>query len=96
VQDDRLAFDRQADGRTKTSRAAIGTLAQCGAERLPEAVLFRTRTGHAYRDERSSRDFCAVRDLALPGDQRLLMDMRSGVVALAQSAISRSIPTELR
>jgi len=91
--DDRLIFDRQAEGRAKTGRAAIGTvskrterlveayLAQCGAERLPDAVLFRTRTGLAYRDARLSRDFAAVRDLAFPRDSRLLMDMRrSGTV----------------
>jgi hypothetical protein len=91
--DGRLIFDRQADGRTKSGRAAIGTvskrteclvegyLARCGAERLPDARLFRTRTGLVYQDARLSRDFAALRDLAFPGDSRLLMDMRrSGTV----------------
>jgi hypothetical protein len=89
----RLVFDRQAEGRAKTGRAAIGTVSkrterlieayldQCGAERLPDAVLFRTRTGRVYQDARMSRDFAAIRDLVFPADERLLMDMRrSGVV----------------
>jgi hypothetical protein len=62
--DGRLIFDRQTDGRAKTGRAAIGNvskrtellvksyLAQCGAERLPDARLFRTRTGLAHEDAR--------------------------------------------
>jgi hypothetical protein len=47
----RLVFDRQADGRAKTGRAAIGTVSRrterlvseylAGTERLPDAVLFR-------------------------------------------------------
>jgi hypothetical protein len=89
----RIVFDRQVDGRAKTGRAAIGTLsrrteqlvsgylASLAAERLPEAVLFRTRTGKAYQDARLSRDFESVRELVFPGDERRLMDMRrSGTV----------------
>src|SRR6516164_9615132 len=56
----RLVFDRQTDGRTKTGRAALGTLS-ARTERLvgayltelqidlhPDGVLFRTRIGNAY------------------------------------------------
>lgn len=89
----RLVFDRQADGRTKTGRAAIGTLS-ARTERLVstyldslqielhrDAVLFRTRSGNAYGRETLAHDFAAVRALAFPGDKRRLMDMRrSGVV----------------
>jgi hypothetical protein len=91
--DGRLIFDRQAEGRAKTGRAAIGTvskrterlvenyLAECGAERLPDAVLFRTRAGRPYPENRLGDDFAIVRGLAFPGDKRRLMDMRrSGVV----------------
>ncbi len=89
----RLVFDRQADGRTKTGRAAIGTLS-VRTERLVatyidslqielhrDAVLFRTRSGNAYGRETLGHDFAAVRTIAFPGDTRRLMDMRrSGVV----------------
>lgn len=55
----RLIFDRQVEGRTKTGRAAIGTishrterlvskyLSDLGADRLPDALLFRNRSGNA-------------------------------------------------
>ncbi len=89
----RLVFDRQADGRTKTGRAAIGTvsarterlvtlyLERMAIELHPEAILFRTRSGSAYGRETLAHDFAAVRALAFPGDKRRLMDMRrSGVV----------------
>lgn len=89
----RLIFDRQADGRTKTGRAAFGTLST-RTERLvatylddlqiemhPDAILFRTRSGKAYGRETLAHDFAAVRALAFPNDDRRLMDMRrSGVV----------------
>jgi hypothetical protein len=89
----RLVFDRQADGRTKTGRAAIGTvskrterlvsvyLSELGTALLPDAVLFRNRSGAAYIDATLSHDFSAVRAIAFPGDRRRLMDMRrSGVI----------------
>jgi hypothetical protein len=89
----RLVFDRQADGRAKTGRAALGTisarterlvaayLAQLAIDLHPDAILFRTRTGAAYGREPLAHDFAAVRALAFPGDKRRLMDMRrSGVV----------------
>ena len=86
-------FDRQAEGRAKTGRAAIGTVS-ARTERLieaylgtlaielhPDAVLFRTRTGAAYCREPLAHDFADVRALTFPGDKRRLMDMRrSGVV----------------
>jgi hypothetical protein len=91
--DGRLVFDRQADGRTKTGRAAIGTvskrterlvvtyLSRLATALLPDAVLFRTRSGAAYIEATLSHDFSAVRAIAFPGDKRRLMDMRrSGVV----------------
>ena len=88
-----LVFDRQAEGRAKTGRAAIGTVS-ARTERLieaylgtlaielhPDAVLFRTRTGAAYCREPLAHDFADVRALTFPGDKRRLMDMRrSGVV----------------
>ena len=54
----RLLFDRQADGRTKTGRAAIGTvsvrterlvtayIARLNVDLHPDAILFRTRSGN--------------------------------------------------
>ena len=76
----RLVFDRQAEGRAKTGRAAIGTVS-ARTERLvetylgtlaielhPDAVLFRTRTGAAYGREPLAHDFADVRALAFPGE----------------------------
>lgn len=89
----RLVFDRQADGRAKTGRAAIGTvsarterlvatyLAQLAIDLHPDAVLFRNRSGRPYRPDTLSDDFADLRELTFPGDKRRLMDMRrSGVV----------------
>jgi hypothetical protein len=42
----------------------------------PEALLFRNRSGNAYRPDTLSDDFADVRALAFPGDTRRLMDMR--------------------
>ena len=89
----RLIFDRQAEGRAKTGRAAFGTLsrrtehlvklylARLAIELHPDAILFRTRSGDAYNREKLSHDFADVRAVAFPGDKRCLMDMRrSGVI----------------
>jgi hypothetical protein len=89
----RLVFDRQAEGRTKTGRAAIGTVSvrterlviayidKLGIDLHPDAVLFRNRSGNPYRADTLSDDFADVRELTFPGDKRRLMDMRrSGVV----------------
>jgi hypothetical protein len=86
-------FDRQAEGRTKTGRAAIGTVSarterlviayldKLGIDLHPDAVLFRNRSGNPYRADTLSDDFADVRELTFPGDKRRLMDMRrSGVV----------------
>lgn len=91
--DGRLFFDRQADGRAKTGRAAIGTVSRrterlvatylhdLGTELLPEAILFRTRSGDPYREDTLADDFAAVREIVFPNDKRRLMDMRrSGTV----------------
>jgi hypothetical protein len=93
VIDGRLIFDRQAEGRAKTGRAAIGTLSprterlvrayidSLTLELLPDAILFRNRSNSPYRDDTLGDDFRAVRELVFPGDRRRLMDMRrSGVV----------------
>lgn len=89
----RLVFDRQEDGRKKTGRAAIGTLSRrterlvtayidgMGAKLLPDAILFRTRSGNAYREDTLGDDFATIRNIVFPGDDRWLMDMRrSGTV----------------
>jgi hypothetical protein len=105
----RMIFDRQVEGRAKTGRAAIGTLsprterlvsrylADLGAEGLPDAVLFRTRSGKAYQDARLSRDFERIRELSFPGDTRRLMDMRrSGAVeAIAGGADALGLSAKL-
>jgi hypothetical protein len=69
---DRLIFDRQVEGRTQTGRAAIGTishrterlvskyLSDLGADRLPDALLFRNRSGNPYRDDTLGDDFAAL------------------------------------
>jgi len=88
-----LVFDRQAEGLAKTGRAAIGTLSprterlvtayldRPQVDLLPDAILFRMRSGSVYGRETLAHDFAAVRDLVFPGDKRRLMDMRrSGAV----------------
>jgi hypothetical protein len=63
----------------RTERLVTTYLA--GTERLPDAALFRMRTGSPYREATLAYDFADVRDMAFPGDTRRLMDMRrSGVV----------------
>jgi hypothetical protein len=89
----RLVFDRQIDGRTKTGRAAIGTvsarterlvmayLSHLAIELHPDAILFRNRSGNPYREDTLSDDFVTLHELTFSGDKRRLMDMRrSGVV----------------
>jgi hypothetical protein len=91
VSDGRLVFDRQAEGRAKTGRAAIGTVSRrterlvseyfAGTDRLPDVMLFRMRGGSPYREATLAHDFAAVRAIVFPGDQRRLMDMRrSGTI----------------
>jgi hypothetical protein len=105
----RLIFDRQAEGRTKTGRAAIGTVSR-RTERLvaaynekfgtvlhPDAVLFRNRSGAAYRENTLADDFAAVRARVFPGDRRRLMDMRrSGTVeAVAGGATGMGLAAKM-
>jgi hypothetical protein len=85
--------------RAKTGRAAIGTLSRRSnvllsaylkllpIELLPEAPIFRNRSGSAYTKNKLAEDFRAIRKIVFPGDDRRLMDMRrSGAVeALAGS-----------
>jgi hypothetical protein len=102
----RLIFDRQADGRAKTGRAAIGTVsrrterllsAYLATERLPDAVLFRSRSGAPYREATLAHDFADVRQMVFPGDKRRLMDMRrSGAVeAIAGGADAVGLSAKL-
>jgi hypothetical protein len=103
----RLIFDRQADGRAKTGRAAIGTVSRrteklvsaylSGTERLADAVLFRMRSGSPYREATPAHDFAAVRAIVFPGDERRLMDMRrSGAVeAIAGGADAVGLSAKL-
>lgn len=87
----RTIFDRQEDGRKKTGRAVIGTISRrserlvwtylANIELLPDAILFRNRSGEPYREDTLADDFAIVRKIVFPGDTRRLMDMRrSGVV----------------
>jgi hypothetical protein len=105
----RTMFDRQADGRAKTGRPAIGTVSarteklvlayfrKRSAELHPDAILFRTRSGSVYREATLAHDFSAIRALAFPGDTRRLMDMRrSGTVeAVAGGATALGLAAKL-
>jgi hypothetical protein len=107
MMDGRLVFDRQADGRAKTGRAALGTVCRrterlvatylSGADRLPDVVLFRMRGGSFYREATLSHDFKAIREIIFPGDRRKLMDMRrSGTVeAVAGGANAIGIASKM-
>jgi hypothetical protein len=96
--------------RTKTGADAIGTLsyktrrivfrylATLGAQPLPDAVLFRNRSGTPYTKDTLGDDFRAVRALTfIGGDKRRLMDMRrSGAVeALVGGATAEGIGAKL-
>lgn len=90
-----LYFDRQAEGRVKTGRPAIGTVSRRTERAIaaylssrfgsatvhPDAILFCNRSGAPYREDTLADDFAAVRTKVFPGDARRLMDMRrSGTV----------------
>jgi hypothetical protein len=48
---------------------------------MPDAPLFRNRSGHPYTKDTLARDFRNVRETAFPGDKRKLLDFRrSGAV----------------
>jgi hypothetical protein len=72
---------------------AIGTLSRrsrrlievytssLGTELMPDAPLFRNRSGHPYTKDTLARDFRMVREAEFPGDKRKLLDFRrSGAV----------------
>lgn len=104
-----LYFDRSADGRAKTGRPAIGTLSRraqrlvdayekkMGTAALPDAFLFRNRSGAPYRDDTLCDDFADVRQKTFPGDKRQLRDMRrSGTVeAVAGGAEAMGLASKL-
>jgi hypothetical protein len=107
----RLVFDRTDDGRTKTGRAALGTVSKRterlieaylpatfgDAKLLPDAMLFRNRSRGPYREDTLSDDFADAREITFPGDKRRLMDMRrSGTVeAVAGEAESMTIAAKM-
>jgi hypothetical protein len=107
----RTVFDRTEDGRTKTGRAALGTVSKRterlvraylvatfgDAEPLPDTMLFRNRSRGPYREDTLSDDFADVREIAFPGDKRRLMDMRrSGTVeAVAGEAEPMTIAAKM-
>jgi hypothetical protein len=79
--------------RTKTGRAAAGTLSRraervldaylegLGVELHDDAPLFRNRSGRPYSKDTLGDDFRAIRKIVFPGDKRQLMDFRrSGAV----------------
>lgn len=97
--DGRLVFDRSTEGRTKTGRAAYGTLsrrterlvlaylAEQGVVRTPDAILFRTQAGSPYRPDMLSHDFGRIRDRVFQSDKRQLRDMRrAGTVEIMAGA----------
>jgi hypothetical protein len=72
----------------RTERLILAYLSELGTALLPDAILFRNRSGLAYIDATLSHDFAALRAIVFPGDDRRLMDMRrSGTVeAIAGNA----------
>jgi hypothetical protein len=55
-----------------------------GTERLPDAVLFRMRTGSPFREATLAHDFADLRELVFPGEQtlvRLREAMQAAIVA---------------
>lgn len=109
IMGDRLHFDRSVEGRAKTGRPALGTVCRrtkalveayetkLGTVLLPDAILFRNRSGAPYRDDTLCDDFADVREIAFPGDRRRLMDMRrSGTVeAVAGGAEAIGLASKL-
>jgi hypothetical protein len=107
----RIIFDRTEDGRTKTGRAALGTISKRterlvkaylletfgDAELLPDTLLFHNRSRRPYREDTLSDDFADVREIVFPGDKRRLMDMRrSGTVeAIAGEAEPMTISAKM-
>jgi hypothetical protein len=100
-------FDLTVEGRAKTGRPAIGTVSRrtsrvvdaylAGIEPLPDSILFRTRSGKPYAPERLSRDFADIREVAFPGEERELRDMRRAgtVEAVAGGASDGDLASKL-
>lgn len=98
-----------AVGRTKTGEAALGTLSARARrlietylrelpDLLPQAALFRNRSGAAYSKDTLGDDFRDVRALLFgDGEKRQLMDMRrSGAVeALAGDATAEVLAAKM-
>jgi hypothetical protein len=75
-------------GRAKTGQAAVATLSKATAalvrayittlppDQLPAAPIFRTRTGVSYTKNSLAKDFRDLRAAVLPGDRRMLLDLR--------------------
>lgn len=87
--------------RSKTGAAALGTLSRraervvgdylktLAAQPLPNAHLFRNRSGRPYSKDTLGDDFRAVRGQVLPGDDRKLLDMRrSGAVEASAGGVN--------
>ncbi|MEM8575554.1 MAG: hypothetical protein AAGF48_13065 [Pseudomonadota bacterium] len=65
----------------RSERLIVAYLESLPIEIMPDAPLFRNRSGRPYTKDTLSRDFRAVRDVEAPGDDRKLMDFRrSGAV----------------
>jgi len=65
----------------RTQRLVEAYLASLPAELMPDAPMFRNRSGKPYTKDTLARDFRRVRDIEAPGDTRKLMDFRrSGAV----------------
>jgi hypothetical protein len=65
----------------RTQRLIQGYAASLATELMPDAPMFRNRSGHPYTKDTLSRDFRNVRDAEARGDKRKLMDFRrSGAV----------------
>ncbi len=65
----------------RTQRLIDAYLAWQGTELMPDAPMFRNRTGTPYTKDTLSRDFRRVRDVEAPGCKKVLLDFRrSGAV----------------
>jgi hypothetical protein len=95
--------------RAKTGSDAIGTitrrtgvvldayLASLGVELVPEAPIFRNRSGAPYSSDTMGDDFRDIRGELFPGDDRKMMDFRrsASTEALAGNADAGQISAKL-
>lgn len=95
---DREAFGHLSD---ETAAALLAYLKQLGADLLPGAALIRRKSGKAYADGVSGKnyfaqDFRAVRNHVFPGDARQFMDIRrSGNVEADAAGADKATMAEL-